>query len=367
MRRLPILRGVAILAVVCHHAAGWGFTALIWAGWNQGSNPAYSDLIGTPAYYALVVIQQLALFSVPAFLFIAGFFIAYAARGNPPSLGWKVVRARITNLLWPYIVWSVVIYASYLLQGADYSLLEFLQRLITGNVIGAYFFVPLLCQFYLLSPLIVRLAKHRGSLLLITSALIQLTMIGLWYLHLFGVPLPEPLQAISRAGTWFSGWWAFYFPFGIVCGFHIRRFQMGVARFKRVLLIGVVLLGVLSILEFETLYRFSQSEWLRSPMKFSTWLYAAAFILFFIALDRRSIPFIRTFNQIGTRSYGIYLLHPKAMELLAKTMYHVTPWFLPHQILFQPVLVGLSLGLPLLLMAVVAKSPAKRYYSYLFG
>lgn len=367
MRKLPVLRGLAILAVVCHHSAGWGFTALIWAGWNQGSNPTYHDLIGTPAYYALVVIQQLIQFAVPAFLFIAGFFIAYAARGDPPSLSGKVVRARVMNLFWPYVVWSVVIYASDLLQGRGYSLLEFLKRLATGNVIGAYFFVPLLCQFYLVSPFVVRFAKRRGSLLLAVSALIQLTMIGLGYLRIFGVPLPGVLQAISRAGAWFSGWWAFYFSFGVVCGFHTKRLQMVLARFKRVLLIGVVLLGMLPILEFEVLYRFSQSEWVRGPIKLSSWLYAVTFILFLLALDRGSIPFTRAFKQIGTRSYGIYLLHPKIMELIAKTMYHATPWLLPLQVLFQPVLVGLSLGLPLLFMAIIAKSPAKRFYGYLFG
>jgi peptidoglycan/LPS O-acetylase OafA/YrhL len=367
MRKLPILRGLAILAVVCHHAAGWGFTALIWAGWNQGTNPAYRDLIGTPTYYVLVAIQQLALFSVPAFLFIAGFFIAYAARGDLPSLDWKVVRAKGINLLWPYIVWSMVIYASYLLQGRDYSLLDLLRRLLTGNVIEAYFFVPLLCQFYLLSPFIIRLAKHRGPLLLAVSALIQLTMIGLRYLRVFGFPLPEALQAISRAGTWFSGWWAFYFPFGIVCGFHIKRFQIVIARLKSVLFVGVVILGMISVLEFEVLYRLTQSEWLRSPMKLSSWLYAVSFALFFLALDRGAIPFTRAFNHIGTRSYGIYLLHPITMELVARTMYHIAPWLLPLQVVFQPLLVGLSLGMPLLFMAIIAKSPAKRFHSQLFG
>jgi membrane-bound acyltransferase YfiQ involved in biofilm formation len=182
-----------------------------------------------------------------------------------------------------------------------------------------------------------------------------------------GVSLPGALQAISKAGAWFFGWWAFYFPFGIVCGFHIRRFQMGIARFKWALLIGAVVLGILSILEFEALYRLTQSEWLRSPIKLSSWLYAVSFVLFFLALDPGSVPFKRAFNQIGKSSYGIYLLHPATMELVAKTVCHVMPWLLPLQILFQPLLVGLSLGLPLLFMVITAKSPAKRFYSYLFG
>ena len=76
-RQIPILRGLAILAVVYNHATGWGYTAMFW--WADryrqvGSLPNY-DQMGSLPYYVLAVIQQLAQFSVPAFLFISGFFI----------------------------------------------------------------------------------------------------------------------------------------------------------------------------------------------------------------------------------------------------------------------------------------------------
>lgn len=338
---------------------------MVW--WAHRYRPVTSpnyDQVGTLPYYGLIAIQQLATFSVPAFLFISGFFIAYAARGSQPTLSWKVVRARITNLLWPYLVWSLVIFVGDFLDGMSYSLLEYLRRLAVGGATGAYFFVPLLCQLYLLSPFIARWGKVRGSQLLLASALIQLTATGLLYLRLFGVVLPH----VRRLSDWMFFWWAFYLPLGVVCGFHFKLVKQWLSRFKWGLLMATIALGALSIIESEVLYNLTQDDgWAHGVSKFSTFLYAVTFILLFLAFDKISLPFTRTIDWIGARSYGIYLLHPKVMEFVARVICHIAPWLLAHQVLYQPVLVVSSMGIPLLFMAGVARSPAKKFYRYLFG
>lgn len=374
-RQIPTLRGLAILAVVCNHTAGVGLVALIWWGHRYGlaGDPPYLEQIGSLPYYGLIVIQQLSNFSVPAFLFISGFFIAYAARGSGPTLSWKIVRARITNLLWPYVVWSLANYALSLLLGEGYPLTEFLRRLAIGNVSMAYFFVPLLCQFYLLSPIVARLAKTRSCLLLAVSALIQWTVTGLRYLQVSPVALPDVVRATDAAGPWiFASWtfarWAFYFPFGAVCGFHSKRINLWLGRFKWVLLVAMVVLGAVSVLESEALYQATEDYgWARGNLKFSSFLYVMSTILFLLALTRGTIPFTRAIERMGTKSYGIYLLHPLVLGLVPKVIYHIAPWLLASQILLQPVVVTSAVAIPLLFMASVPKSPAKRFYSYLFG
>jgi membrane-bound acyltransferase YfiQ involved in biofilm formation len=310
-RQIPTLRGLAILAVVCNHATGWGYIAMFWWAhrYRQVTPPNY-DQIGTLSYYSLVAIQQLALFSVPAFLFISGLFTAYAARGSQPTLSWKVVRVRITNLLWPYLVWSLVIFVGDFLQGTSYSLVEDLRRLAVGDATGAYFFVPLLCQFYLFSPFIAKWGKAKSGQLLLASALIQLTVTVLTYLRLFGMVSSD----IRRLGSWVFIWWAFYFPLGVVCGFHFKLVKQWLSQFKWGLLMATIALVVLSIIESEVLYNLTLDyDWARGIFKFSTFLYTVAFVLLFLAFDKISLPFIRTVDWIGTRSYGIYLLHPKVM------------------------------------------------------
>ena len=128
------------------------------------------------------------------------------------------------------------------------------------------------------------------------------------------------------------------------------------------------MLGTLSVLESEVLYHATLNDrWARGGSKFSTILYAVAFISFFLALDKVSIPFTRAINWIGTKSYGIYLIHPKVLELVARVIYHAAPWMLAYQALYQPLLVVAAVGIPSLLMVGVAKSPVRKCYHYLFG
>jgi peptidoglycan/LPS O-acetylase OafA/YrhL len=362
---------LAILAVAANHSAARGFIAMFW--WVHRYRPVAApnfDQMGTLPYYGLVAVQQLAQFCIPAFLFISGFFIAYAARGNPPTLSWKVVRTRIANLLWPYLIWSVVFYGAAVLEGrvlgndAGYSLAEFFERLLTGGVVPPYFFVPLLIQFYLLSPFMARLGKSRPRLLLAVFALLQLAITAVSYLRLFDIAVPETLKS--------SGWvfvhWAFFFPFGVVCGFHQRRFVQALSRYKRWLLVAVMVFAILSVVESEVLYQTTQDYgWARGHLKFSIFFFGLAFNLYFLAIDTRSLPFTRTVEQMGSRSYGIYLLHVPVQDLLGRIIYHIAPFLLAHQILYQPLLLVFSVGVPFALMAAVQKSPAKKYYHLLFG
>ena len=66
-------------------------------------------------------------------------------------------------------------------------------------------------------------------------------------------------------------------------------------------------------------------------------------------------------------SYGIYLIQGTALTLAVKIIYHVAPgimaWALPLQLL----LVTLVVGSAWLLMTLVARSPARKLYPYLFG
>jgi peptidoglycan/LPS O-acetylase OafA/YrhL len=79
-----------------------------------------------------------------------------------------------------------------------------------------------------------------------------------------------------------------------------------------------------------------------------------------------ALPIGRVLSQLGSRSFGIYLLHELVMTVIAKIVYHVSPWLLALQLVFVPFVFIFGLGGPLLFMWVIANTPARKYYRHLF-
>jgi len=367
-RRLLVLNGLAILAVVVNHAAGWGFTAMIW--WTDRYRPVTVpnyDQVGSLTYYLLLAAKQLTLFSVPAFLFVSGFFIAYATRGNTATLTWKTVRARLVKLLVPYAIWSAVIFIGDFLQGTTFSMMGYLERLLYGSATAAYFYVPIICQLYALSPWIASLARTRWQLLISVSAFVELVVLILPYLSFVKGPGIEQILGALCATDILFFQWIFYFVLGVVGGLYLPSFRQWLFRLRWTLLAAVIVMGMLAIIEPEGIYRLTARDWRGGVHTLATGLYATSFILCFLAFEQIALPFSKFLCQCGSKTYGIYLLHPKVLELVARVIYHVAPIILAYPFQFEPILVVLAVGLPLLVMAAVARSPARKAYSYLFG
>lgn len=333
IRRFPFLMAVAILAVVLGHASSWGLTAMVWwAHRYRDVNvvPNY-DQVGTLPYYILMTIKQLTFFAVPAFLFVSGYFVAYAARTKSGRLGWKVVRVRVLDLLWPYLIWSLASFAADGLEGEIQTPVEYLRRLLIGRAATGYFYVPLLCQLYLLSPLLVRWARRGGRSLLVVSGLLQLGMLGVFYGTLLGMETPPSFTG--------SGWpflrHVFYFGLGIVSRRNLARGPERLHRLRWVILGLLAAASVVAVCESELIYQWTGSlDQAYSGRTLSTHLYNMAFLTCFVAFDRIKVPFQKAVRYLNTRTYGMYLLHANVLELAARAVYRVIPGMLAYQLLF---------------------------------
>jgi peptidoglycan/LPS O-acetylase OafA/YrhL len=352
---LTVLRGLAILAVLLNHASMLGLNLLEENGRSS-------------ALYGLTACNQIPMFAVPAFLFLSGYFTAYASHGASPASCWHVTRVRLRGLLWPYLIWSLVVYAGQIATGKGYAIAEFARRFVLGQVALPYYFVPLLIQFYLLAPLVVRYAKERARLLFTISATLQLVTMGLFYLRIYDVPLTRPFEVLVDAGPALFVRWTLFFALGAIVWYHRRAFRVHLAPLKWWLLGAVVVLGVLSIVESEIAARYVDTlPEARHMTKLSTTLFSLAVILFFVALDRVQFSLAEWIELIGARSYGIYLIHYHAMLYGLRGIEHWMSWLLSRQCLLQVALVVIGLAVPLLLMAGVAGSPMRRYYRLIFG
>lgn len=368
VRKLLELNGVAILCVLLFHATGWGFIAMFaWTNrYSPVTAPSY-DQVGSLSYFVLRAIEQFVVFSIPAFLFVSGFFVAAATGRDRSSLGWNIVNARLIKLLIPYLLWSGLYFAFLYLQGRKYSALGYVVMLLTGSTNEVYYYVPLLAQMYLLAPFLVSMAKARWLRLLLITGSIQLSVQLLYYPALLGINIPALQPFVDVVPKWFFATRIFWFSLGIVAGFHIQTLRCHLVNKKRLLLVLALVLVPLGMLEWELIFQASGQPWLGHRETLIDTLYAAAVIGCFIAFTDVELPGSTKLHRLATMSFGIYLIHPLVMEVSARSMYHFAPSLLSRQIILVLLLFGLGLMLPLLLIMLVDRSPARAYHRYFFG
>lgn len=344
--------------VVINHMASYGFQALFF--WTDRYLPVTVpnfDQRGSLTYYFLLLIHQLAEYAIPAFLFVSGYFIAFTARGSKGGVTADFVSSRIKKLLGPFLFWSVVVIILLRRFPPDFQ-----------QIMTMYYFIPLIIQFYLLSPVIVPLARDRWKLLLVLAAILQLGIESLRLLSTLGVALPGLHLMIGLTPIWFFPGKLLYFSIGVVAGFHYKEMGAWLSSVKWILLGVTVGLLALSIVEYETLTQLSSREFVVSEFSgMSRTLYAISFVLTYLAFDKVRYPFKSQLTDLGAQSLGIYFVNTPAIYVAAVLMYRLTPWILGYQLLYLPILFVFGLGAPLLLMKLAVQTPARRVYSYVFG
>jgi probable poly-beta-1,6-N-acetyl-D-glucosamine export protein len=366
-RRISLLPGIAILTVIVNHAMGWGNVALF--TWTQRYLPVTVpnfDQYGSLSYYFTRALQQATVFAVPAFLFVSGFFISYAARGSS-KLGWKPIRARIVNLLIPYTIWSIVQFILDAITGQRYSPGEYLLRYLLLGANGGFYFIPSLITLYLLSPWLVEWAKKHWRSLLLVSAVMMVIPIIFRYMRLFGSTFPYLETFINWTPDQLFFRWAIYFPLGIVGGMYIDRFKEFLSHHRVAILAATIIFYFVTLVESEYIFLHSPDHWRPGPSSIFSHIFSVFIILAFLAYENIQIPNPKFMLKVGNRSYGIYLVHFMFMTVIAKVIYHVVPLLLSWTVAFEAVMFISALGWAWLLLEFVTRTPLKKYYSYLFG
>jgi probable poly-beta-1,6-N-acetyl-D-glucosamine export protein len=370
VRGLLYLNGLAAIGVVLNHAIGWGFVATFW--WPHRYLPVSSpnfEAMGSSVYYAMRSLEQLVIVSIPIFLFVSGFFIAVATGRTRSTVDWYTIINRIKNLLVPYFIWSVVIFILEFFESGNILSAEiYARRLILGRAYDVFYFVPLLVQLYLLSRLIVPIAKENPKALVLGAGLLQFVFLILRYGTILQIDLPLIDQFNLFLGSWFFPNLIFWFALGVVVGFRTQEIKLFLSKIDKRFLLGLLSgLFLLGIFEWEFLLRMSGENWIAPRDTLVDTVYSGVFILTFLSFVKMNHPLKNEICTIGSKSYGIYLVHSPVLEYTARSIYHIAPFFLAYQLLFLPLLVVLGLAVPLLLMTGIKKSPARTSYGFLFG
>ncbi|GEM_PF-5635935 len=284
---LDIARAMSIVLVVIYHVAVGGAGHVL-----LGGRETFIGKLWLHGNLALVPLRM------PLFFMVSGVLAAGAIR-RP----WKVVvRPRIYDLLWPYVLWSMIWAATAWPRYAPDAPGEFFVGEITGLLmIGSpYWFIAVLPIFFLIT----RLGSSRPKLL------VALTLIA------YGAaPFIQRAMRASEA------------PSDLVYGvFQLTDnalwFALGFAAREWILRIGSrprPVLGSILLLAFCLLaFIVERGELPASPTRFlelgasMSGLVSCAALL---PLAARSVALARAGTYLGSRTLVIYLVHPVFINL----------------------------------------------------
>lgn len=356
-KRLLLLNGLACLMVPFHHATAFTLDAMI--RWRYTLDPTLEqDFVGSFAYYLIMVIRQVDSFAIPAFLFVSGYFVSFMVRGRQTQLKLSMVMPRIKVLLVPFFLWTVVRYG--LLMQYPTSV---------EDILSTYYYVPLVIQLYFLSPILIPMAKKNWKLLLIIAAVLQLGTESLRYFSAIGLEVPGLGFLMRVTPLWFFPRRIMYFVIGAIAGIYVKEFKEWVTQYKWWLLGTVVATAVLSIVEYELVAYLLGREWLGPNFSgIGRIAYATTFSICFLAFEDVAVPYAKQLNDLAMKSLGVYLINTPAIYVVGTLIYHFAPTiYTSMPLLYFVILTVAGLAIPIFLMELVRKTPAKAMYRYAFG
>ncbi len=294
-------RGMAICLVVFAHATG--------LGWGFQDRPGALNALN---FYYSVFLRNAALFSLPLFLFISGFWLG---KSEFHSVGdyWMFLRKRVSRIALPYLFWSVFFLTLYAVKDAvagesTFSVGGFLLAIALGKADGPYYFILLMLQFYVLAPFFCHAGRSTGGLVVLFVAH-ALVIAALYYIRIFHFPDLSYATVKLPFIAWLS-----VFPAGVYLRTHPHLMDKVGPR----TLAGLAL--VLLVLQLGESYVLLNSgfhyEFGISDIRFTTLVYAYAVILFLLQFRDRDWP--QALVTLGEYTFGIFFIHGIILRALAK-------------------------------------------------
>ena len=245
------------------------------------SSAPISNLDKTSWQYLIVYIPwRLSAFAVYGFIFLSGFKLLLTKSDNF-HYG-KFLLGRLLSIVIPYIIW-VVIYYIYFCFHRNYfpfRIMDLLRYIFVGDLVGHFYFIIIIVQFYLLAPVWIWLVKRINGALFISFSLI-LTII--FYQTFIGFVYND------RVFTTYLVYWVA----GCYAGLYYEKFKKILQNNRVFITVIFIVSAVLNVVfKYENIHI----------------LYCMSAILFFF-MTAQYIKEIKFINKIDKVSYGIYLSH----------------------------------------------------------
>lgn len=328
---LDFLRAVACLCVILIHVT---------------ANPLYYATPGTPEYLLLLIANQFTRFAVPAFVFISGFALANAYGAGRSSFDYfAYLKRRLGAVLPLYVLWSAGYHAYLHLPGETHSwsqhFMELGKSLLLGTAAYHLYFIVLICQFYLLAPVFLKLAGWLSSprRLVGTGFVWQLAATAYnYYIAPAHIAALSGMPLLAGAASYLDRnflLWMGYFIVGMGVALELPAFRSQVARWGVKTAIPFLLGWAALVGEFVFAIKMGRSfAGTITSIKPLVLLYTAAAVPFLFWVEPRICwqPAKKFFKRVAERSFEIYLIHPAVIWMLQSTS-----WFRKLEAVFAAV------------------------------
>ena len=346
-RQFGAFTGIAMILIVLNHAITFSLEAHARNGFPE---------IGEGLLISLSILQAIGIFAVPIFFFISGSFVSYAAQGDPPRLSSKFIGSSLRHILIPYIIWSIIFSMVVYFQHHEvYSLSGYIKNILVGY---PYHFIPLLITYYILSPLLVIIVKKYSLPLLILIGAYQLfTAMALASSNLgIGFPAWTSRLLLPVLRTTFADW-GIYFPLGLIYGFQAKKIVPWLKNWRWILIGLTVIFFIFGVFEANHQINFP----------YARLFVQTTFVLIIPVIPRDQIPWVRQFEKVGKRSYGLYLTHLIILNLTVWLLQILVPKIISLPLVVVPLLFVIGFIIPLGVMEYASRSPGRKYYRFIFG
>ena len=271
-------RGLCIVAVIMAHLPiGEGENVSYWLSFRQIIN-----------------------FPVACFLFISGFF-SKSTYSDIFENGGK----RLQKLVIPYLFWSVAYTAIFSIASLwthteYFSWHRVVINLFLGQAASPLYFIIVLIQLTLITPVIHSIVKSQNALLKVLCLLITPIYLLILYSYQIIHAAELPYYAVA-----FPAWFSFYYM-GVYIKYH------GLIDIKSIYLtMGILFAIILSLFESNLIYNnLHLAGFASSQIKCSSFIYAAILCICFYKLSCNDKQHKPTFlSRLGDYSYSVYYIH----------------------------------------------------------
>ena len=303
-------------------------------------------------YFISLGLWRLSSFVVQGYFFLSGVKLFLNHRREPAG---RFYLDRLKRVVLPYAAVFCLFALYFTLTGTvQFTPASFFTGLFTGKICGHFYYVILIVQFYLLTPLWQKVIRKTEPVLGCITALLVMVICKIY--------MPDLLQFLTgrpftENGLLFTSY-LFYFIAGTYCGLAYDRFRILLDRYRTSLL---VTWGILGVIDWIFLWMQYRGVYYAPWLELFHVLYCIYAILGCLSLGylwREKKLFSGKFFRLADKwSYHVYLLHPLVILLADSLFYRFGIHSLSLRFLFRTLLVYGSMAA---LVWLLGKIPQKK-------